>query len=313
MDVSATAVGCFSMPLISLWQSNPAAITEFTVEQVVATSGDGNLRDGTPCSQELRDYLAQIPSEKITSYVGQCLAAGFNKSGMVLQNLVNELSRRLDYKVSNGRYQGTTNAVGLVAAVVLTTVTALVVPTGQVSAHAPHDQIADVLISPDFATDRTVFAISRNRFMRSTDGGSSWSEIVRGITGDDATTVAVAPSSAQTVYLGTRDNGILRSLDQGSSWQHMSSLVADDIAVSPGSPSIALAATPSGPTRGEGHRQNHQGTGVRSDQAQLCKRRQDHSANMKLAALRKSVRLTPSECRNAAASRRSFSTPNSFM
>ena len=37
------------------------------------------------------------------------------------------------------------------------------------------------------------------------------------------------------------------------------------------------------------------------------------SANMKFAALRNSVRLTPSECRNAAASRTSFSTPNSFM
>ena len=100
------------MPLLSLWQSNPAAITEFTVEQVVATSGDGNLKDASVCSEELRGYLAQIPSEKITSYVDQCLASSFAKSGMVLQDLVNELGRRLDYKVANGRYQGTTNAVG---------------------------------------------------------------------------------------------------------------------------------------------------------------------------------------------------------
>ena len=39
----------------------------------------------------------------------------------------------------------------------------------------------------------------------------------------------------------------------------------------------------------------------------------DHSLNMKFAALRNSVRLTPSECRKAAASRISFSTPNSFI
>lgn len=31
---------------------------------------------------------------------------------MILQDLVNELGRRLDYKVTNGRYQGTVNAVG---------------------------------------------------------------------------------------------------------------------------------------------------------------------------------------------------------
>ena len=37
------------------------------------------------------------------------------------------------------------------------------------------------------------------------------------------------------------------------------------------------------------------------------------SRNMAFAAFRKSVRLTPSECRNAAASRTSFSTPVSFM
>jgi hypothetical protein len=36
----------------------------------------------------------------------------FEKSGIVLQDLVNELGRRLDYKVTNGRYQGTTNAIG---------------------------------------------------------------------------------------------------------------------------------------------------------------------------------------------------------
>jgi hypothetical protein len=31
---------------------------------------------------------------------------------MVLQDLVNELGRRLDYTVTNGRYQGTQNAIG---------------------------------------------------------------------------------------------------------------------------------------------------------------------------------------------------------
>jgi hypothetical protein len=38
------------MPLISLWSSNRAAIEEFSIEQVVTTAGDGNLRDGSLCS-----------------------------------------------------------------------------------------------------------------------------------------------------------------------------------------------------------------------------------------------------------------------
>lgn len=40
---------------------------------------------------------------------------------------------------------------------------------------------------------------------------------------------------------------------------------------------------------------------------------QPQPGNMKFAAFRNSVRFTPSECRKAAASRTSFSTPNSFM
>jgi hypothetical protein len=100
------------MPLLSLWLSNPAAVGQLTVVQVVATAGDGNLRDNSPCSQKLQNYLAQVPSEKLALYVGQCLSSHFDRSGLVLQDLVNELGRRLDYQVTNGRYQGTVNAVG---------------------------------------------------------------------------------------------------------------------------------------------------------------------------------------------------------
>lgn len=35
-----------------------------------------------------------------------------SKSGHVLQDIINELGRRLEYEVTNGRYQGTVNAVG---------------------------------------------------------------------------------------------------------------------------------------------------------------------------------------------------------
>lgn len=100
------------MPLLSLWSSNPAAITAFTIEQVVATAGDGNLRDGSECSREFRQYLSEIPSPKLAEYVDRCLTAHFPKAGMVLQDVINELGRRLDYTVTNGRYQGTSNAIG---------------------------------------------------------------------------------------------------------------------------------------------------------------------------------------------------------
>lgn len=100
------------MALLSLWSSNPDAVLSLSIEQIVATAGDGKLRDGNECSQELRAFLAQVPSEKLAEYADYCLSVGFNKSGMVLQDIVNEFGRRLDYHVMNGRYHGISNAIG---------------------------------------------------------------------------------------------------------------------------------------------------------------------------------------------------------
>ena len=100
------------MPLIAVWTSNPSAVGEFSIEQIVATAGDGNLKDDSDCSQELRAYLAQVSSRKLVDYAEHCLSLTFSKSGMVLQDLVNEFGRRLDYSVINGRYQGASNKIG---------------------------------------------------------------------------------------------------------------------------------------------------------------------------------------------------------
>jgi hypothetical protein len=100
------------MPLLSLWGSNPSAVTQLTVEQVVATAGDGKLRDDSACSSELRQYLAQVSSELLAAYAEHCLTSAFSKSGLALQDVANELGRRLDYQVENGRYQGTAGSIG---------------------------------------------------------------------------------------------------------------------------------------------------------------------------------------------------------
>jgi hypothetical protein len=100
------------MPLLQLWSSSPDGVGQFTIEQVVATAGDGNLKDGSLCSQEFREYLSHVSTSKLGMYVEQCLALGFSKGGMVLQDLVNELGHRLDNAVTNGRYQGTVSSIG---------------------------------------------------------------------------------------------------------------------------------------------------------------------------------------------------------
>src|ERR1700722_7666097 len=101
------------MGLIELWESSPQTVAQFTIEQIVKIAGDGNIIYDSTCSQELKEYLAKLPdSEKIRAYVEQCLSSGFHRSGMALQELVNELGRRLEYTVTNGRYGGTANKIG---------------------------------------------------------------------------------------------------------------------------------------------------------------------------------------------------------
>ncbi|HEX8418639.1 MAG TPA: hypothetical protein VF638_01345 [Sphingomonas sp.] len=100
------------MPLISIFETAPESVAKFSIEQVVATAGDGALKDDSTCSAELREYLGKVGTVEIARYVDHCLSVPFQKNGMVLQDLVNELGRRLDYVATNGRYQGVQGKIG---------------------------------------------------------------------------------------------------------------------------------------------------------------------------------------------------------
>ncbi len=56
------------MALLSIWSSNPEAVLQFSIEQVVSAAGNGKLLDGNECSSELREYFSQIRSEKLAEY-----------------------------------------------------------------------------------------------------------------------------------------------------------------------------------------------------------------------------------------------------
>ena len=100
------------MPLLSLWKSDPETVDKFTIQQIVSFAGDGRLTDESECSSELRSYLSGIKTEKIAKYIDFCLSEQFDKGGSILQDLVNELGRRLDYVAENGLYSGRKNAIG---------------------------------------------------------------------------------------------------------------------------------------------------------------------------------------------------------
>jgi photosystem II stability/assembly factor-like uncharacterized protein len=139
-----------------------------------------------------------------------------------------------------------------VGLVILVAAMTLIVDVDIADAHSPHDDVADIAVSPAYAKDRTIFAIVRGRLMRSTDGGRTWVEIVQGVGGANQilARVAVAPSDERVVYLTSRGDGVLRSEDGGTTWQlasrGLTNLNLQEIAVSPMSPDLALAAGPIG-------------------------------------------------------------------
>ena len=96
------------MPLISLHKDSPQTIEGANIQQIVSWAGDGKLKDDSEAQGELRQYLALVESEKLELYVLQCLESDgdFKDSGFVLQDVVNEIGRRLGFKVENGRYRG---------------------------------------------------------------------------------------------------------------------------------------------------------------------------------------------------------------
>jgi hypothetical protein len=100
------------MSLSRLQASDPAGLSDYRVDQILALAGDGRLRDRSVASEEFRAYLKTASTEKLRRYTNETLAKTFPESGFVLQDLVNELGRRLGYVVENGRYRGVVNQIG---------------------------------------------------------------------------------------------------------------------------------------------------------------------------------------------------------
>jgi hypothetical protein len=100
------------MPLLNFWKNSRDEVLQLSIEQIVTNAGDGNLVDDSEACRELRGFLRLAPSELLFNYARHCLERSFNRSGRVLQDIVNELGRRLDFDVENGRYQGKAGSIG---------------------------------------------------------------------------------------------------------------------------------------------------------------------------------------------------------
>lgn len=139
-------------------------------------------------------------------------------------------------------------AIALVCAVVAGALLVLPVPA---SAHTPHDDVSDVVVSPRYAQDGKVFVISGNRLQVSTDGPYHWKPLVRGLPrppedGKSLARIAISPSQPDTMYVTSFVGGLFRSTDGGESWHRAANGISakelQPVAVSPRDPDVVLVA-----------------------------------------------------------------------
>lgn len=100
------------MALIDLWNSAREAIKDKHIQQVMSFAGNGRLTDGSETSAEFRAYLSYVPSELLARYATECLTTSFDQGGFALQDIVNQIGRRLSFDVSDGSYRGKKGAIG---------------------------------------------------------------------------------------------------------------------------------------------------------------------------------------------------------
>src|SRR6185437_6919332 len=100
------------MSLLVLWKNNPEQIRGYALRQIVAIAGDGRIADGSDCSAEIRQFLTEVDPDTLDEFARECLEEKFENSGFILQDIINEVGRRLEFNVQPGLYRGRKGSVG---------------------------------------------------------------------------------------------------------------------------------------------------------------------------------------------------------
>ncbi|MDZ4818323.1 MAG: hypothetical protein SGJ20_05055 [Planctomycetota bacterium] len=100
------------MSILDILRAQPTLLEEKSIKQLISIAGNGKLTDGSTTCAEFRELLGEVPAERIVQYADECLKEGFQDSGLALQDIINEVGRRLGFGVTYGRYRGRTGAIG---------------------------------------------------------------------------------------------------------------------------------------------------------------------------------------------------------
>ncbi|MEM1254017.1 MAG: hypothetical protein AAGI69_16420 [Cyanobacteria bacterium P01_H01_bin.21] len=86
-------------------------------------------------------------------------------------------------------------------------------------AHRPHDVVPQVVVSPSYDRDNTVFALVRKNLLRSNDGGETWFRLTNGLDNhQELNGLAIAANNQSILYITTAGDGVYGSRDGGNTW-----------------------------------------------------------------------------------------------
>lgn len=94
------------MLLVDLFRRSPDEVLSKGLWQIIAFAGTGKLTDGGETSAQLREILSCIPVEALSRWGNEAVRGKFEDSGFALQDIVNEIGRRLGFTVRPGTYRG---------------------------------------------------------------------------------------------------------------------------------------------------------------------------------------------------------------
>jgi hypothetical protein len=98
-----------ALTLVKMWKENKEGIQGKSLVQILKFAGEGKLADGNACSSEFRELLGALPLAALREYAYQAISSketDFPDRSFALQDLVNELGKRLGFDVAPGLYRG---------------------------------------------------------------------------------------------------------------------------------------------------------------------------------------------------------------
>jgi hypothetical protein len=95
-----------------LWENNPEHFDNKTLFQILAFTADGKLSDGNSTSKQFREWIEYLHPDKLSDYINECLDSSEHNSYRALQDLINEIGKKLGFDVEFGLYKGKPNHIG---------------------------------------------------------------------------------------------------------------------------------------------------------------------------------------------------------